>query len=194
MQTPDDLARLLPRSCAMHHATMMARRDVLRAAGGYRSAFVCAQEYDLSLRLLPHAQFAKLPVRLYTYRLHERQTTQQQQDQQRRALIRSKLEYVIRREPRLAAGGRLVLAADARGADVHREVGREIGLTFDDEILPASPDPSGTLAAPLRDLIASADGLVIAEPDHLDAWIDALTIAGGPTWVETGICLIRQNA
>ena len=194
VQTPDELARLLPRSCAIHHATMMARRDVLRAAGGYRSAFVAAQEYDLSLRLLPAARFAKLPVRLYTYRLHERQTTQQQQDQQRRALIRSKLEYVIRREPRLAAGARLVLAADARGADVHREVGREIGLTFEDDILPASPDPSGTLAAPLRDLIAAADGLVIAEPDHVDAWIDALTIAGGPTWIETGVCLIRQNA
>ena len=194
VQTPDDLARLLPRSCAIHHATLMARRDVLRAAGGYRSAFVAAQEYDLSLRLLPEARFAKLPVRLYTYRLHERQTTQQQQDQQRRALIRSKLEYVIRREPRLAAGARLVLAADARGAEVHREVGREIGLTFEDDILPASPDPSGTLAAPLRDLIASADGLVIAEPDHVDAWIGALTIAGGPTWIETGVCLIRQNA
>jgi hypothetical protein len=172
----------------------MARRDVLRAAGGYRSPFVCAQEYDLSLRLLPHARFAKMPVRLYTYRLHERQTTQQQQDQQRRALIRSKLEYVIRREPRLASGGRLVLAADARGADVHREVGREIGLTFADEILPASPDPSGTLAPPLRDLIASADGLVIAESDHIDAWIDALTIASGPTWAEAGVCLVRQNA
>ncbi len=194
VQTPDELARLLPRSCVIHHATMMARRDVLRAAGGYRSAFVVAQEYDLSLRLLPGARFAKLPVRLYTYRLHERQTTQQQQDQQRRALIRSKLEYVIRREPRLAAGARLVLAADARGADVHREVGRDIGLTFEDDILPASPDPSGTLAAPLRDLIAAADGLVIAEPDHVDAWIDALTIAGGPTWIETGVCLIRQNA
>jgi GT2 family glycosyltransferase len=194
VQTPEGLARLLPRTCAIHHGTMMARRDVLRAAGGYRPAFVAAQEYDLSLRLLPRTRFAKLPQRLYTYRLHERQTTQQQQDQQRRALIRSKLEYVIRREPRLAAGARLVLAADARGADVHREVGREIGLTFENDLLPASPDPSGTLAAPLRDLIASADGLVIAEPDHVDAWIDALTIAGGPVWIETGVCLIRQNA
>jgi glycosyltransferase involved in cell wall biosynthesis len=196
LQTPDDLARLLPRTCTIHHATIMARRDVLRAAGGYRAAFVCAQEYDLSLRLLPRTKFAKLPVRLYTYRLHERQTTHQQEDQQRRALIRSKLEYVIRREPRLAsgAGARLVLAADARGAEVHREVGREIGLTFADELLPASPDPSGAFAAPLRDLIASADGLVIADPDHLDAWIGALSIVGGPTWIETGVCLIRQNA
>ena len=56
VQTPADLARLLPRTCAIHHATMMARRDVLRAAGGYRSAFVCAQEYDLSLRLLPQTR------------------------------------------------------------------------------------------------------------------------------------------
>ena len=194
MQTPDDLARFLPRTCPLHHATVMARRDVFRAAGGYRPAFVCAQEYDLSLRLLPRAQFSKLPVRLYTYRLHERQTTQQQQDQQRRALIRAKLEYVIRREPRLASGSRLVLAADARGADVHREVGREIGLSFVDETLPASPDQSGTLAASLRDLIASAEGLVIAEADHIGPWIDALTITGGPTWAETGVCLIRQNA
>jgi glycosyltransferase involved in cell wall biosynthesis len=195
VQTPDDLARLLPRTCTMHHATMMARRDALRAAGGYRSAFVAAQEYDLSLRLLPRARFAKLPQRLYTYRLHERQTTHQQRDQQRRALIRSKLEYVIRREPGLTStsGARLVLAADARGADLHREVGREIGLVFEDAMLPASPDPSGTLDAPLRDLIAAADGLVIAEPDHVDAWIDALTFAGGPIWVETGICLVRQN-
>ena len=77
---------------------------------------------------------------------------------------------------------------------MHREVGREIGLTFEDDLLPASPDQSGTLAANLRELIASADGLVIAEPDRVDAWIDALTIAGGPTWIETGVCLIRQNA
>ena len=101
---------------------------------------------------------------------------------------------MIRREPRLASGARLVLAADARGADVHREIGREIGLMFEDDILPASPDPAGTFDAPLRDLIASAEGLVIAEPDHVDAWIGALTIAGGPTWIETGVCLIRQNA
>lgn len=194
LQTPEALARLLPRSCAIHHATVMARRDVLRAAGGYRSSFAAAQEYDLSLRLLPDTRFAKLPVRLYTFRLHERQTTQQQQEQQRRALVRSKLEYVLRREPRLARGARVVLAADARGADLHREAGREIGLVFENDILPASPDPSGTLAAPLRALIASADGLVIAEPDHVDGWIAALTIAGGPTWIETGVCLIRQNA
>jgi hypothetical protein len=101
---------------------------------------------------------------------------------------------VIRREPRLASGSRLVLAADARGADVHREVGREIGLSFADETLPASPDLSGTLPSSQRELIASADGLVIAEADHIDPWIDALTITGGPTWIETGVCLTRQNA
>ena len=48
------------RNC-IAHPTVMARRAALVAAGGYRAAFLAAEDYDLWLRLSETADLANLP-------------------------------------------------------------------------------------------------------------------------------------
>lgn len=69
LQTHDALAAALPDASVLLPGTVIMRRDLLRRAGGYRPGFAGAEDYDLWLRLLPEARFAKLPTRLYTKRL-----------------------------------------------------------------------------------------------------------------------------
>jgi glycosyltransferase involved in cell wall biosynthesis len=51
------------------HGSMMMRRDVVRAAGGYRGAFRAGQDYDLWLRLSASHDIDNLPDVLYRWRL-----------------------------------------------------------------------------------------------------------------------------
>jgi GT2 family glycosyltransferase len=75
VQTPEALAARLPEETVLLPGTVIARRDALRRAGGYRPGFAGAEDYDLWLRLLPDARVAKLPTRLYAYRVHARQAS-----------------------------------------------------------------------------------------------------------------------
>ncbi len=65
---------------------IMARRDVLVAAGGYSVDFPVAQDYELWTRLIDHAQFANLPDPLFLYR---RLGNAARQDDQRAAIKRA---------------------------------------------------------------------------------------------------------
>jgi glycosyltransferase involved in cell wall biosynthesis len=51
------------------HGSMMIRRDALAAAGGYRSAFVTSQDFDLWLRLAELGDVDNLAATLYQWRL-----------------------------------------------------------------------------------------------------------------------------
>src|SRR5262249_52693025 len=48
--TPGEIAALMPQTNCIVHGTIMARRDVLLASGGYNAALSVAQDYDLWLR------------------------------------------------------------------------------------------------------------------------------------------------
>lgn len=50
------------------HPTVMYRRDVVLAAGGYHAAFRHCEDYDLWLRLANRTRMANLPERLLRYR------------------------------------------------------------------------------------------------------------------------------
>lgn len=202
LQTPEALARWLPRVDCLQHGSVMARRETLRRARGYRAAFPCAQEYDLSLRLLPEARFAKLPSRLYTSRVHDRQASQQQQDQQRRAIVRAKLEFVRRQVPRLAASARVAFAGDARSAALLRDVWREIAdearreAVAPVDVLPPSPGAPGAPGADgaaWRELLARVDALLIPDGDRVEDWLAALTAADGGEWHDVGVALVRRR-
>jgi glycosyltransferase involved in cell wall biosynthesis len=60
----------LGRRNAIAHPTVMARHAALMAAGGYRAAFVAAEDYDLWLRLSEVADLANLPAVVLSHRLH----------------------------------------------------------------------------------------------------------------------------
>jgi hypothetical protein len=179
-QTPDAVAALLPSGPALVHGSIMARRDALREAGGYRSQAVYAEDYDLWLRLLPRARFAKLPVRLYTYRLHDVTVSQQYRDIQLRSSIRAKLEYLQRRFSHLATtqGARMVLAGETRDAGAYREIAQDMKLAVLPQSLPSSPN--AVTAEALAATLADADVVAVIDQDMMTAWTDriATTLTG----------------
>lgn len=65
----------LPSKNVIHHATILARRDVVLQRGGYRGGFGPAEDYDLWLRLLAPRAFVYMPEPLYSCRVHHASTT-----------------------------------------------------------------------------------------------------------------------
>ncbi len=125
--TPEQIASLMPLTCCIFHATVLARTALLREAGGYDQATVPAEDYDLWLRLLPQHRFARLPERLYTVRLHAGSSSLVRRAEQTARVIEAKLRYVRRQVPGLPWPVRLVLPCDDRGADIFRRVGPSLG-------------------------------------------------------------------
>jgi glycosyltransferase involved in cell wall biosynthesis len=68
-QTIDDL-HINARAHAMWHPTVMMRRCILNAIGGYRREYETAEDIDLFLRLAEQGRLANLEQALLRYRLH----------------------------------------------------------------------------------------------------------------------------
>lgn len=62
-------------SNALNHPTIVFRRDVVAAAGGYDQELECAQDYDLWMRLFFTTRLANLPDMLLHYRVHPAQNS-----------------------------------------------------------------------------------------------------------------------
>ena len=69
--TSGEIGRTLRRAAPFVHGSVVMRRGAYEAAGGYRGAFRASQDYDLWLRMAPHAGLANLPDPLYEWRLHD---------------------------------------------------------------------------------------------------------------------------
>lgn len=136
---PDDIAALMPLTCCLFHATVMARTSALRAAGGYDPAMVPAEDYDLWLRMLPASRFARLPRALYTVRVHDDSSSARRKDDQLARVIMTKLRYVRRQAPWLAAPITLSLPQDGRGAGMFRAVAAGEGFVVEAGV-PADAD------------------------------------------------------
>jgi glycosyltransferase involved in cell wall biosynthesis len=67
---PDRLAEALRHANEVFHGTIVVRRALMDALGGYREAFRYAQDYDLYLRALEHTRVAVLGDPLYELRFH----------------------------------------------------------------------------------------------------------------------------
>ncbi|MGE3707445.1 MAG: glycosyltransferase family 2 protein [Vicinamibacterales bacterium] len=120
-QSPAEIRRLMPLTCCLTHGSVMARTQVLGSAGGYDPATVPAEDYDLWLRLLPHHDFAKLPERLYDYRVHASQSGARRREEQTARVIEAKLRFVRRQVPALPSPARLALPCADRGAGLFRK-------------------------------------------------------------------------
>ncbi|MFO0827464.1 MAG: glycosyltransferase [Phycisphaerales bacterium] len=70
------IVQMLATRNAVYHPTVLLRRELLVAAGGYRPAFTVVQDYDLWLRLAERTRFANLPDRVLRYRFHGGQATE----------------------------------------------------------------------------------------------------------------------
>jgi hypothetical protein len=58
-----------------YHPTVMMRREVVQAVGGYRKALLDADDYDLFLRMAEHSRVANLERSVLLYRIHPNQVT-----------------------------------------------------------------------------------------------------------------------
>ncbi len=126
--TPEAIARLMPQTCCVIHGTVMVRREALVECGGYRAELPVAQDYDLWLRLLPRARFARLPDRLYSFRIHGAQVSATRGREQARHAIAAKLRYVTATTP-LPPTVRTFIAGTGTGAGLYRDAIREAGWT-----------------------------------------------------------------
>ena len=68
-------AALTTRGCVVKHPSVVARREILLRAGGYRPALARAEDYDLWLRLAERVRLANLPEVLLHYRVHPGQVS-----------------------------------------------------------------------------------------------------------------------
>ena len=115
----------MPLTCCLTHGSIVARTDVLREAGGYRAEMSPQEDYDLWLRLLPDATFAKLPDRLYRYRVHDAQASSQGKPRNIQQTIGIKLAYLRRMCPWLPRPARLAIAGTGRGVGYYDAVARD---------------------------------------------------------------------
>ena len=92
---------LLHRRCALWHPTILLHKDVFTQAGGYRSNFVGAEDYDLWLRIAEKSQLANLGPVVLRYRIHSSQVSIQQRMQQTRSTLGAQLAAKRRSEGRL---------------------------------------------------------------------------------------------
>ena len=84
----DALARKLLLFNPVTMSTVMARTELVRQAGGFRTAAVHAEDYDLWLRILGRAEVAALPEELVRYRVSEGQYSHRAKIMPTSALLR----------------------------------------------------------------------------------------------------------
>lgn len=73
--THEEISWAMPFLCPLAHPTVMARRDLLIAHGGYNESAAYAEDYDLWERLSRQVKFANLPEPLLLLRKHESNMT-----------------------------------------------------------------------------------------------------------------------
>jgi glycosyltransferase involved in cell wall biosynthesis len=169
--TPDAIRDLMPLTCCITHGSVMARRSVLLAAGGYQADMVPAEDYDLWLRLLPHHCFAKLPDRLYRYRLHSAQSGSQRREAQTRLAILAKLRYLRRLHADLPEPATISVVGSDRGNAYYRDVAQSAGFR----------------------IVDSPDWDVLAVTDFSAIEIHSGSLMRDPTIERIGNCFVKKR-
>ena len=106
----------LETSSPLIHPTVMMRRATVLEAGGYRKLFDGAEDYDLWLRIAPHAQFDNLPQALLLYRRHGAQQTVVKPFRQARLAALAVVAYRLRRSQGRDPLGQMTRLGDWRRA------------------------------------------------------------------------------
>ncbi len=91
-----DLQRALIQSNVFWHPTVLLRADVFKSVGGYRN-LLCAEDYDMWLRIAEYHDLANLTSVLLKYRIHPQQVSQRQYEQQATAAVAAQSSATFRR-------------------------------------------------------------------------------------------------
>jgi hypothetical protein len=97
-RTDAEIKAALFRNCSeLAHPAVLIRKEVFVQTGGYRAAFVDAEDYDLWLRIAEHCQLANLDEILLKYRVHPAQVTRTKLRQQALSVLAAKALAVSRK-------------------------------------------------------------------------------------------------
>jgi hypothetical protein len=108
---------------AMAHPTVVARRDVLRAAGGYDARRYPSEDLDLWLRISEHGELANLPEALLQHRRHKAAVGVREQKQMKIMALTISNEARTKRGLRPRRGTPIVAGTNA-DAQYHFECAR----------------------------------------------------------------------
>jgi GT2 family glycosyltransferase len=92
-----EIKSALPACNVIWHPTVLMRRDIFIATGGYRSSFLDAEEYDLWLRIAERSQLANLEQVVLAYRIHPQQVSQRKVKQQALSALAARAAAASRR-------------------------------------------------------------------------------------------------
>jgi DNA-binding transcriptional regulator YdaS (Cro superfamily) len=73
---------LLSRHFPLAHPTVVMRKELFTSVGGYRGAFLDAEDYDLFLRMAERCELANLEAVVLRYRIHPNQISNRHMRQQ----------------------------------------------------------------------------------------------------------------
>jgi glycosyltransferase involved in cell wall biosynthesis len=93
-----EIKKTLPNGNCLAHPSVMIRKSALMEAGGYRSTFLYAEDYDLWLRIAERHRLANLVDPLLSYRLHGGQTSLRHVRQQAISALAARLAAQRRRQ------------------------------------------------------------------------------------------------
>jgi Glycosyl transferase family 2 len=93
----DDIRTELQVRCPFWQPSVLVRTQAFRLAGGYRSAFAPAEDYDLWLRIVDRFQCANLPDVVLHYRIHPYQVSMRKRAEQTRGVLGAQVSAASRK-------------------------------------------------------------------------------------------------
>jgi glycosyltransferase involved in cell wall biosynthesis len=98
--TDREIKAALLHTSALPHPAVLIRKETFRCVGGYRAAFVDAEDYDLWLRISERWQLANLDRVLLKYRVHAGQVSRLKLRQQALSFLAARALASAKREGR----------------------------------------------------------------------------------------------
>ena len=129
--TPKAAARHVEKDCPVIHPAVMMRRDAVLEAGGYRKAFLHAEDYELWLRMIDLGYaIANLSQPLLNYRVHDANVSAVHWEANRRSFTLARLAHLVRKVglPYPFQGVETIDAALIRTVPAHLRQGVEAEL------------------------------------------------------------------
>jgi glycosyltransferase involved in cell wall biosynthesis len=186
--TPPQIRDLLPRTCCLTHGSVVARADILRAVGGYRVETTPVEDYDLWLRLLPERALAKLPERLYRYRVRAGRAGAPARPDHVRQTIAARLAYVRRVMPGLPDRATLAIVGGEEESEACRTAAADAGFTVVPARATLGRNCLSLLGRPAvrRWALEGWDVLAVADESAIEAY--------GTKFSDTGQGLVRVGS
>jgi glycosyltransferase involved in cell wall biosynthesis len=174
-----EIRLVMERANTIYHPTVLMRKELVVASGGYRKALLDADDYDLFLRIGERSKFASLFNLVLLYRIHANQVSIKNMTQQTLCLLAGRAAASLRRrniqDPLLDIKEVTPQFLETLGVTTieMKQALRECYSNWMRLLINCEPEVA--LEAINRLVELSADGC-IEKPVLADAWLSAVSI------------------